>query len=94
MEAVQGCICWGGGGVVWQNVGERRYTLKQKPRMVNGRGGEGSGGEAESMEYARLHYNQRGATTHQLKAPAWPEEEGSQEGGGQSTEEYGGRTVP
>ena len=29
-----------------------------------------------------------------LKAPVWPEEEGSQEGGGQSTEEYGGRTVP
>ena len=55
MEAVQGCICWGGGGVVWQNVAERRYTLKQKPRMVDGRGGEGSGGEAESMEYGRLH---------------------------------------
>ena len=28
------------------------------------------------------------------KAPVWPEEEGSQESGGQSTEEYGGRTVP
>ena len=27
-------------------------------------------------------------------APVWPEEEGSQEGGGQTTEEYGGRTVP
>ena len=26
--------------------GERRYTEKQKPRMVNGRGGEGSGGDA------------------------------------------------
>ena len=47
MEAVQGCIRWGGGGVVWQNVWERRYTEKQKPRMVDGRGGEGSGGEAE-----------------------------------------------
>ena len=57
MKALQGCICWGDGpgGVVWQNVGERRYTLKQKPRMVDGRGGEGSGGEAESMEYDRLH---------------------------------------
>ena len=55
MEAVQGCICWGGGGVVCQNVAEMRYTLKQKPRMVDGRGGEGSGGEAESMEYDRLH---------------------------------------
>ena len=25
--------------------------------------------------------------THRLNAPVWPEEEGSQEGGGQSTEE-------
>ena len=45
----------GGGGVVWQNVAERRYTFMQKPRMVDGRGGEGSGGEAKSMEYDRLH---------------------------------------
>ena len=29
--------------------------MKQKPRMVDGRGGEGSGGEAKSMEYDRLH---------------------------------------
>ena len=51
MEAVQGCIiCWGGGGAVWQNVRERRYSEKQKPRMMDGRGGEGSGGEARSME--------------------------------------------
>ena len=28
-----------------------------------------------------------------LKAPVWSEEEGSKEGGGQSTEEYGGITV-
>ena len=34
---------------MWQNVGERRYTEKQKPRMVDGRGGEGSGGEAWKM---------------------------------------------
>ena len=26
--------------------------------------------------------------------PVWTEEERSQEGGGQSSEEYGGRTVP
>ena len=26
--------------------------------------------------------------------PIWPEEEGNQEGGGQSTAEYGGRNVP
>ena len=31
MEAVQGCNRWGGGGAVWQNVGERRYTEKHKP---------------------------------------------------------------
>ena len=30
----------------------------------------------------------------QLKALAWSEVEGSQEGGGQSTEEYRERTVP
>ena len=35
--------------------GERWYTEKQKPRMVDGRGGEGSGGEAASMEYDRRH---------------------------------------
>ena len=35
-----------------------------------------------------------GATTHRLKAPAWLEEDRSQEGGVRSTEEYGGRTVP
>ena len=74
--------------------GERRYSEKQKPRMVDGRGGEGSGGEAGSMEDDRMHERPRRATTQQLKAPVWPEEEGSQEGGGQSTEEYGGRTVP
>ena len=35
----------GGGG---------RYTKKQKPRMVDGRGGESSGGEAGNMEDDRL----------------------------------------
>ena len=55
MEAVQGCIRWGRGGAVWQNVVERRYTEKQKPMMVDGRGGEGSGGEAGSMEDDRMH---------------------------------------
>ena len=40
----------GGGGAVWQNVGGRRYTEKQKPMMVDGRGGEGSGGEPGSLE--------------------------------------------
>ena len=35
--------------------GERRYTEKQKPRMEDGRGGEGSGGEAGSMEDDRRH---------------------------------------
>ena len=29
-----------------------------------------------------------------IKAPVWPEEEGSQKAGGQSRDEYGGRTVP
>ena len=32
--------------------GKRRYTEKQKPRMVDGRGGECSGGEAGRMEDA------------------------------------------
>ena len=35
--------------------GERRYTEMQKPMMVDGRGGEGSGGEARSMEDDRRH---------------------------------------
>ena len=36
--------------------GERRYTEKQKPRMVDGRGGEDSGGgEAGSMEDDIMH---------------------------------------
>ena len=39
-----------------ENVGERRYIEKQEPRMVDGRGGEGSGGEAGSMEDDRMHY--------------------------------------
>ena len=68
--------------------GERRYTEKQKPSMVDGKCGKGSGVEAGSMADDRMHYGQRGATTHQLKASLWPEEQGSQEGGGQSTEEY------
>ena len=94
MEAVPGCIRWGGGGAVWQNVGERRYTEKQKPRMVDGRCGESSGEEEGSMEDERRHERQRRATANRPKAPVWPEEEGSQEGGRQSTNEYGGITVP
>ena len=38
-----------------RTLDERKYTEKQKPRMVDGRGGEGSGGEAESMEDERRH---------------------------------------
>ena len=34
---------------------ERRYTEKQKPGMVDGRGGEGSVGEAGSIEDDRIH---------------------------------------
>ena len=59
--------------------GERRYTEKQKSRTVDGKGGEGSGGEAGGMEDVIMNYRQRGATTHRIKAPLWPEEEGSQE---------------
>ena len=55
MEAIQGCIRWGGGGAVWQNVWEMRYTEKQKPRMVDGRGSEGNGGKAGSVEDDRRH---------------------------------------
>ena len=35
---------------MWQNVVESRYIEKHKPRMVDGGCGEGSGGEAGSME--------------------------------------------
>ena len=55
MEAVQGCIHWDGGGVGLQSVVERRYTEMQKPMMVDGRGGEGSWGEARSMDDDRRH---------------------------------------
>ena len=79
---------------MWQNVWERRYPEKQKPRMANGRGGEGSGEEAIRMEDDRRLHRLRGQPPgHRLNAPIWPEEEGSHKGGGQSTEEYGGRTV-
>ena len=39
-----------------------------------------------SMEDDRMHQRQIGTTTHQLNAPVWPEEQGSQEGGGHSTD--------
>ena len=32
VEAVQGCIRLGGGGAVWQNVEERRYTSTPRSR--------------------------------------------------------------
>ena len=44
--------------------------------MVDGRGGEGSGGKASDM--IECIKKQRGPTNHQLKSPVWPEEEGSQ----------------
>ena len=55
--------------------------------MVHGRWRCGVG----SMEDNIMHCRQRGATIHRLKVPVWLEEEGSREGGGQSTDEYGGR---
>ena len=64
MEAVQECIRWGWrrncvverrGKEVHQEA-ERRYTKKQKPRMVDGSGGEGGGGrEAGSMKDDNMH---------------------------------------
>ena len=51
-------------------------------------------GEAEAWKMIEGIRDKGGATTHWLKAPVWLEEKGSQEGGGQSMEEYGGRTVP
>ena len=53
--------------------GEGRYTEKQKPRMVDGRGGEDRGKEAGSMEDDGSHRRHRGGTIHRLKAPVWPE---------------------
>ena len=41
---------WWRRSCVTERRGERRYTDKQKPMTVDGRGGEGSGGEAGSME--------------------------------------------
>ena len=46
MEAVQvGCIRWVAEEPCGRTSGERRYTEKQKPKMVDGRGGEGRGGK-------------------------------------------------
>ena len=42
-------------GVAGELCGRTSGERKQKPIMVDGRGGEGSGGEAESMEYDRMH---------------------------------------
>ena len=88
MEAVQGCIRWW-----WRRrcVVARRGKEVEKPWMVDGRGGEGSGGEAESMEDERRLWRQRRATTDRLKAHVWPKEEGNHEGGGQITDGYRGR---
>ena len=69
MEAVLGCIRWGGGGAVWQNVGGKGGT----PRSRNQ--------EWWTEEVAKAVGEKRGATTHQLKAPVWPDEEGSHESG-------------
>ena len=55
MEAVQGCIRWVAEELCGRTSGERRYTEMQKPMMVDGRGGERSGGEAGSMEYDSRH---------------------------------------
>ena len=54
----------------------------------------GGGGKREAWNMIASFRDRGVATTHRLKAPVWPEEEGSQEGGGQSTKEYGGRNVP
>ena len=43
-------------------VERRGNSEKQKPRMVDGRGGEGSGGEAGSMEDDRMHERPRRVT--------------------------------
>ena len=79
---------------VEERRGKEVYAEKQKPRMVDGRGGEGSGEKGKASDMIECIKKQRGPTNHQLKSPVWPEEEGSQEGGGHSTEEYGRRTVP
>ena len=65
--------------------------------MVDGRGGEGSGGGGEKRKAWEMieGFTDRGQQpTHRLKAPVLSENEGSQEGGGQSTDEHEGRTVP
>ena len=41
--------------MVERRGGGGEYNEKQKPRMVDGRGGEGSGGEAGSMEDDKRH---------------------------------------
>ena len=61
--------------------------------MVDGRGGEGSGGEVGSMEDYRRHWRQRGQPHTGLRCMDGQKKKAAR-GGGQSTDGYGGRTVP
>ena len=66
-------------------VGEKREAWK----MI-----EGMRERERESERERERERERGATANRLKAPVWPDEDGSQEGSEQSTEGYGERTVP
>ena len=92
MEPVQGCIRW-----VAEELCGRTSGKGGTPRTRNqGRWTEEVAkavGETREAWKTIEGIETEGATTHRLREPVWPEEEGSQDGGGQSTEECGGRTV-
>ena len=60
--------------------------------MVDGRGGEGCGEKREAWKILE-DIRDRGEQPHRLNVHVWPEEEGSQECGGWSTEEEMCRTL-
>ena len=60
---------------------------------TSGKGGTSVSGN-QGLWTEEVTKRHRGATTHRLRTPVWPEEEGSQDSSGQSTEKYGGITVP
>ena len=93
MEAVYGCISWGGVGAVWLNIGKRRYTEKQKQILVDGIA-KAVGMKRESWKMIEVIRDRGEQPPTGLTHPVRSEEEANQEGSGQSTEECRGITVP
>ncbi len=81
MEAAQGCIGWGGGGAVWWNVGKVGTPRSRNQGWWTEEVAKAVGEKRKAWRMMIEGMRDRGGTTHRLKAPVWPEEEGSQKGG-------------